>query len=85
MKIPSKKCAPVPQYTSPKQLTIAGFESPFDRKLNPTNRWVVLSRLLPWDDICELYWKEVPEKSTGRPALNPRIVIGSLIINISAI
>lgn len=80
MKTPSKKRAPVPQYTSPKQLIIEGFESPFERKLSPTNRWVVLSKLLPWDDICELYWQEVPEKSTGRPALNPRIVIGSLII-----
>jgi hypothetical protein len=80
MKTPSKKRAPVPQYTSPKQLTIAGFESPFERKLNSSNRWVVLSKLLPWDEICELYWQEVPEKSTGRPALNPRIVVGSLII-----
>jgi transposase, IS5 family len=80
MKTPSKKRAPLPQYTSPKQLIIEGFESPFERKLNVTNRWVVLSKLLPWDEICELYWQEVPEKSTGRPALNPRIVIGSLII-----
>lgn len=61
-------------------MTIEGFESPFDRKLNSSNRWVVLSRLLPWDEICELYWQEVPEKSTGRLALNPRIVVGSLII-----
>jgi IS5 family transposase len=80
MKTPSKRRAPVPQYTSAKQLTIEGFESPFERELNPTNRWVVLSKLLPWDEICELYWREVPEKSTGRPALNPRIVVGSLII-----
>jgi transposase, IS5 family len=80
MKTPLKKRAPAPQYTSPKQLIIEGFESPFDRKLNITNRWVVLSKLLPWDEICELYWQEVPEKTTGRPALNPRIVIGSLII-----
>ena len=80
MKIPSKKRAPAPQYTSPKQLVLEGFESPFERKLNPNNRWVLLSRLLPWDEICEMYWKEVPEKHTGRPALNPRIVIGSIII-----
>ncbi|MFK7048526.1 hypothetical protein FLACOL_01530 [Flavobacterium columnare] len=72
--------APAPQYTSPKQLVLEGFESPFDRKLNPNNRWVVFSKLLPWDEICELYWQEVPEKHTGRPDLNPRIVIGSLII-----
>jgi transposase, IS5 family len=80
MKLSSKKRAPAPKYVSPKQLVIEGFESPFEKKLNPENRWVVLSKLLPWDDLCEIYWQEVPEKSTGRPALNPRIIIGSLII-----
>ena len=80
MRRPTKKRAPVPEYTSPKQLKIEGFESPFERDLNPNNRWVVLAKLLPWDEICELYWKEIPMKFSGRPSLNPRIVIGSLVI-----
>lgn len=80
MKSHSKKRAPAPKYVSPKQLVLEGFESPFEKKLNPENRWVVLAKLLPWDDLSEIYLKEVPERSTGRPGLNPRIIIGSLII-----
>ena len=77
---PFKKRAHVPEYVSPNQLTLAGFENPFDQKLSETNRWVVLAHLIPWDEICNMYFKFVPKGQTGRPALNPRIVIGSLII-----
>ena len=80
MTSPRKKHAQVPEYVSPNQLVLAGFESPFDQKLSPTNRWVVLAHLIPWDEICNLYFKLVPKGQTGRPSLNPRIVIGSLII-----
>lgn len=48
--------------------------------MNPSNRWVILSKLLPWDELCSIYWKYVPEKSTGRTPLNPRIVLGAIII-----
>jgi len=80
MNRPLKKRAQVPDYVSPNQLVLAGFESPFDLKLNPTNRWVVLAHLIPWDEICNLYLKFVPVGQTGRPPINPRIVLGSLII-----
>jgi len=75
-----KKRAQVPKYVSPKQLVLSGFESPFEKSLNPKNRWVVLAHLIPWDEICNLYLKLVSISNTGRPPLNPRIVIGSLII-----
>jgi transposase, IS5 family len=77
---PRKKRAQVPGYVSPSQLSLEGFESPFEQKLNLTNRWVVLAHLIPWDEICNLYLKFVPTGQTGRPPLNPRIVLGSLII-----
>jgi len=80
MKRPLKKRAQVPEYVSPNQLVLDGFESPFDQKLNPINRWVVLAHLIPWDEICNLYLKFVPVSQTGRPPLNPRIVLGSLAI-----
>ena len=80
MRSTRKKRAHVPQYVSPNQLVLEGFESPFEQKLNPRNRWVVLAHLIPWDEICNLYFKFVPKGQTGRPPLNPRIVIGSLII-----
>ncbi|MCX6221600.1 MAG: IS5 family transposase [Bacteroidia bacterium] len=75
-----RKHAPTPAYMSPNQLTLDAFKSPFERELNPSNRWVVLAGLIPWDEISSLYLKNVPASNTGRPALNPRIVIGSLII-----
>lgn len=80
MQRPSKKRAPAPKYVSEKQLKFPGFESPFERELNSNNRWVVLSKLLPWDELCSIYWRFIPEKETGRPPLNPRIVLGALII-----
>jgi len=80
MNKPLKKRAQAPNYISPNQLVLNGFESPFELSLNPENRWVVLAHLIPWDDICNLYLKCVPISPTGRPPLNPRIVIGSLII-----
>ena len=80
MNRPLKKRAQAPDYVSPNQLVLAGFKSPFDQKLNPTNRWVILAHLIPWDEICNLYLKFVPLGQTGRPPLNPRIVLGSLVI-----
>jgi hypothetical protein len=75
-----KKLAPTPKYVSPAQLTLEGFETPFERSLNPKNRWVVLARLIPWDEICNIYLKHIGISPTGRPPISPRIVIGSLII-----
>ena len=75
-----KKLAPKPQYLSTQQMTIEGFETPFERHLKADNRWVVMAKLIPWDDISNVYLKHVGVSKTGRKPLNPRIVIGSLII-----
>jgi len=75
-----RKHAPTPKYVSPKQLTLEGFESPFERTLNHRNRWVVLAHLMPWDEISNLYLKNVGVGRTGRPLLISRVIIGSLII-----
>lgn len=80
MGISSKKRALAPNYVSPKQLVLEGFESPFEKKLLENNRWVVLGKLIPWDEICSIYYKQVKKSATGRPPLNARIVLGALII-----
>jgi len=41
MNRPIEKRAQAPDYVSLNQLVLAVFESTFDQKLNPTNRWVV--------------------------------------------
>jgi len=80
MKRAVKKRAFTPEYLSPQQLVIEGFETPFEKELSRNNRWVVLANLIPWDEICNLYLKFAPISNTGRPPLNPRIVLGALII-----
>lgn len=80
MKKAKKKRAPTPLYVSPNQLSIDCFKTPFEQHLNFKNRWVALAKLIPWDEVCNLYIKHVGVSDTGRPPLNPRVVLGSLII-----
>lgn len=75
-----KRPAPSPNYVSPDQLVLAGFETPFSQKLNAGNRWVIMAKALPWDEICNIYLKQTGISSTGRPPISPRVVIGSVII-----
>jgi hypothetical protein len=49
-------------------------------ELDPFNRWVVLSRLIPWDELCNSYLRQNVVRGAGRKPVNPRIVLGSLII-----
>lgn len=75
----SRKCAATPKYVSPNQLTIEGFETPFEQHLTSTNRWVQLSKLIPWDKIVLPY--NLQFRSTeGRPPISGRVVIGAVII-----
>ncbi len=76
----AKKSASKVVYMSPQQLVIPGFETPFSQHLDSNNRWVKLASLIPWDALCGQYLKKIGVSSTGRPPLNPRIVIGSIII-----
>jgi len=68
------------RYTSPAQGTLAGFESPFSNHLNAGNRWVVLSKKIPWDSLVNVYQKQLHNSQTGADGINPRVVIGSLVI-----
>lgn len=61
------------------QLTIEGFESPFERCMDKNNRWVKLSACMPWNDLAEAYYVSFSAQ-TGRPAKDSRLVIGAVII-----
>ena len=67
-------------YVSPNQLSLVGFESPFTQHLNPSNRWVVLSKQIPWDTITNVYRKQLNNEITGAGGINPRVAIGALFI-----
>jgi IS5 family transposase len=80
MKKNSKRRALGMPYHSQSQLIIEGFETPFSQGLDPRNRWVHLAGKIPWDELVGLYLKHHGTKETGRPGMNPRIIIGALII-----
>ena len=61
------------------QLTLEGFESPFERTMDKTNRWVKLGASISWDDLADAYYASF-NSNTGRPAKDARLVIGAVII-----
>lgn len=71
--------SPMIRYRSQHQLTIEEFRTPFELKLSRENRWVKLAEALPWDSLVSIYCRTLSKKQ-GRPVVNPRIVIGALII-----
>ena len=64
-------------YKTEQQLKFEDFVFPYG-KLNEDNRWVKLSKIIPWDEIEIKYAKKFKKK--GNPAKNIRIALGSLII-----
>jgi len=67
------------RYRSSKQLSLEGFETPFQTALDKYNRWVKLSECLPWDELAEGYYQSLSSYH-GRPAKDARLVIGAVII-----
>ena len=49
-----------------------------NRQLDPNNRWVILSKLVPWSAIEEKYKKLFAD--VGAPGKAIRIAVGALII-----
>ena len=52
---------------------------PFEAKLDENNRWVVLSKVIPWEKFAELYYKNFPSRR-GAPTKDARMVLGVVII-----
>jgi len=67
------------RYRSSKQLSLAEFDWPFQTALDGNNRWVRMSRCIPWDELSEGYYQGLAVKQ-GRPAKDARLVIGAVII-----
>lgn len=65
-------------YTSQYQLKFEKFGNLHQMNLNADNRWIKLGFLLPWDDLVNIFSKHFSNK--GAQAINPRLVIGALII-----
>lgn len=74
-----KKLALMIRYTSVNQIEIFEFEHPFETELDSENRWVKLSKLLPWDRLVGIYSRSL-STDTGRYGIDSRLAIGALII-----
>ena len=66
-------------YTSQFQTKIEEFSNINSIKLKADNRWILLSQLLPWDDMVNIYKKKF-SGNMGAKTINPRQVIGAFII-----
>jgi hypothetical protein len=67
-------------YVSPGQGLLPFFEMPFSGSLSPDNRWVLLAAKIPWDTLVNIYLKQMRNNRTGASGINPRVVLGALII-----
>jgi transposase, IS5 family len=61
------------------QLLIADFHVPFGGTLDPDNRWVLFSSLMPWEELEETYAPKF-NTTTGAPPKPVRLAFGELII-----
>jgi hypothetical protein len=59
--------------------TPENFKNPFDGQLDAENRWVKMSKMIPWEEYEEEYAKNFTEEK-GAPAKSFRMALGALII-----
>lgn len=58
---------------------LPGFETPFDRELDPKNRWVKLAEVVPWDTLAQAYYSGM-SRDQGTPAKSARLMVGAMIL-----
>jgi hypothetical protein len=61
------------------QLSIESSHLPFGGTLDPANRWVLLEKLIPWQELEETYEPQF-SANVGAPAKPIRLAFGSLYI-----
>jgi hypothetical protein len=67
------------RYTSQHQLRFENFTTPFEQNLLPSNRWVILAGVTPWDELAKVYHRQM-SVDLGRGAIDTRLIIGALIV-----
>ena len=63
-----------------RQLQFENFNLPFGGKLRSDNRWVKLSRFIPWEEFEADYANTLASRDKGPPAMSVRVALGTLII-----
>ena len=63
-----------------KQLSFEDFYLPFGGHLLSDNRWIKLSKMIPWEEVEGLYASQLAGSGMGSPAFSVRMALGALII-----
>ena len=63
-----------------KQLGFDEFYFPFEGNIDRSNRWVIMSDAVPWDELEEKYRAHFSAKAKGAHAKPFRMALGALII-----
>jgi len=66
--------------SNPNQLSFENFHLPFGGKLRSDNRWVILSKQIPWTEVEAEYIVHFSKEDMGSPAKSSRMAFGSLIL-----
>jgi IS5 family transposase len=56
------------------------FYLPFGGKLRCDNRWVIMAKFMPWDEVEQKYAMQFHDCQIGAPAKSARVALGSLMI-----
>ncbi|MEQ8703256.1 MAG: hypothetical protein RIC19_05020 [Phaeodactylibacter sp.] len=62
-------------YTPASERTLSLFKTPFEQKLDPSNRWVRMAGVMPWDEMAQVFFKHMSE-GHGRASIDLRIILG---------
>lgn len=67
------------RYTPASERKLSLFKTPFQNELDPTNRWVRMAELVPWDSMAEVFMDHLSERH-GRPSVDLRVIVGALLV-----
>jgi len=66
-------------YTPSSERTLSLFKTLFEQKLDPSNRWVRMASVIPWDEMAQVFFKHMSE-GHGRASIDLRIILGALLV-----
>lgn len=67
------------KYTDQATVSSRIFSTPFDNALDPSNRWVQMEKVIPWDKMAKVFMGRMHSNS-GRDSIDLRIVMGAMFI-----
>jgi len=67
------------KYTPAGQRKLSLFRTPFENALDPTNRWVEMEKVVPWDKMAQVFYSSM-SADMGRGSIDLRVVLGALLV-----